>query len=160
MYQRVMKNQKSVIKKTTMTVIMSLIKPYQQTKTFLFLLHPQRKARNVNGILKTGREILQKKMRSCGEAYQTHSKNKKMRQKRQVRYPCKDCKLKCPSKFTEEEGIQIFLSYWSLGEFQKQREYINKLLVAVVPQYRYIRVGGTRKPRDKNNAYYFVKEGK
>lgn len=103
------------------------------------------------------RNIL-KKSRNSGQAYETHSKNKIIREQRKIKPPCtQKCKLKCSNKFTDEERLQLFSKYWSLGDINKQREYINNSMQAIVPRYRYTRVGGTRSQRQHNNAFYFRK---
>ena len=65
--------------------------------------------------------------------------------------------MKCSTKFTDEERLQLFSTYWSLGDLNKQREYINNSMETIMPRYRYTRVGGTRNPRQHNNAFYFNK---
>ncbi|CAG9818119.1 unnamed protein product [Phaedon cochleariae] len=80
--------------------------------------------------------------------------------KREMKAPCGGkCKLQCSSKFNQEERQQVFSAYWSLGNIEKQIDFINNSMTVIVPQYRYIRVGGTRNQRQNNNAYYFIRQG-
>lgn len=63
-----------------------------------------------------------KKARNCGQQYISTSKSKKIIKARTMKEPCNNtCKLKCASKFTEEARINIFESFWALGESQRQR---------------------------------------
>ncbi|XP_073969707.1 uncharacterized protein [Rhodnius prolixus] len=99
-----------------------------------------------------------KKARNSGEAYQTHSQSKSIRGPRKLKPPCgQHCKLKCSTKFTAEERMQLFSTYWALGDLNKQRDYIKNSMETIMPRYRYTRVGGTRNARQHNNAFYFNK---
>ena len=37
---------------------------------------------------------------------------------------CKSCKYKCPSKVSEERRKQIFNSCWSLGSYERQKDFV------------------------------------
>lgn len=101
------------------------------------------------------RNIL-KKARNTGKAYETHTSSKKIKNERKMKPACGEkCKLKCSEKFAEEERLKIFSEYWALGDIQKQRQFISNSMQAVQPKYRYIRIGGTRSPRQNNNSFYF-----
>lgn len=54
------------------------------------------------------------------------------------------CTIKCSSKITEDERMQIFISFWDLGDLEKQRQYIANNMEAIQPRYQYVRIGGTR----------------
>ncbi|XP_014278948.1 uncharacterized protein [Halyomorpha halys] len=104
---------------------------------------------------------ISKQLRNSGEAYETYSKNKKIRKCREIKAPCGEkCKLKCSAQINEKERQEIFSAYWSLGNIEKQREFINNSMTRIEPKYRYIRVTDSRNPRQRNNAYYFTREGK
>ncbi|XP_055846446.1 eukaryotic translation initiation factor 5B-like [Episyrphus balteatus] len=96
-----------------------------------------------------------KRKRNTGEAYQIQSSNK-IREERKVREGCSEkCKLKCPSNFKEDDRNKIFQAYWSMGDIQKQREFIHKNMSIISPKYRYTK--NAEKPRDNNNAFFFSK---
>lgn len=105
---------------------------------------------------------LQKKLRNEGKQYVMHTKDKKEREERKVKPPCREkCRLKCSMKFTEEQRMSIFASYWELGDIDRQRQFIANSIDEIVPRYRYVRVGGTRTQRKPNNAFYFkLNEGR
>ena len=105
---------------------------------------------------------LQKKLRNEGKRYVMHTKEKKGREERKVKPPCgESCRLKCSTKFTEEQRMSIFAAYWELGDIDKQRQFIASSMDQIVPKYRYVRVGGTRQQRKPNNAFYFkLNEGR
>lgn len=85
-----------------------------------------------------------------------HTAGKKVREDRKMGPPCTEkCKIKCSIKFTEKERMQIFTYYWDLGDVTKQRQFIANNMEPIQPKYQYVRVGGTRKKRDNNNAFYF-----
>lgn len=95
-----------------------------------------------------------KKLRNTGKKYETNQK--KIKNERSLKPPCTEkCKIKCTSKLTEDDRLKFFKSYWDLGEINKQRQFINNSMELIKPKYRYERVGGTRKKRSFNNAFYF-----
>ncbi|XP_063591931.1 uncharacterized protein LOC134769019 [Penaeus indicus] len=105
---------------------------------------------------------LHKKLRNEGKRYVMHTKDRKEREERKVKPPCKEkCRLKCSMKFTEEQRMSIFASYWELGDIDRQRQFIANSIDEIVPRYRYVRIGGTRQQRKPNNAFYFkLNEGR
>lgn len=105
------------------------------------------------------RNIL-KQARNTGKAYESHTATKKIRPERKLKPGCSDaCKLQCSLAFNENDRTFIFNSYWDLGDIELQRQFISNCIQTVQPRYRYVRVGGTRKPRDNNRSYYFKKDG-
>lgn len=93
-------------------------------------------------------------LRNTGQAYKTASR--KIKDERKMKEPCGDkCRLQCKSKVSEDERMLLFKNYWALGDNKKQWEYISKSMTIITPKYRYIREGGTRKPRQKNHAFHF-----
>lgn len=85
-----------------------------------------------------------------------HTADEKVREERKMRPPCTEkCRLECSKKFTEDERMKIFASYWELGDIAKQRQFIVNNMELIEPTYRYIRVGAIRKNRDYNNAFHF-----
>lgn len=72
---------------------------------------------------------LVKQLRNSGQAYTSVSKSKKAFDKRSLKQPCGDkCRLKCSSKFTNDERQMILDEYWGLGELEKQRSFLLKIL--------------------------------
>lgn len=100
---------------------------------------------------------IDKKLRNKGQLYESHCASKKMRKERQMKSPCKEtCKLKCSSKFNDENRKELFSGFWELGDIERQRQFISNSMQTIQPKYRYIRQGGTRSPRNNNNASYFI----
>ena len=107
------------------------------------------------------RRDVQKRLRNQGKAYAMKSKFRKEREERKLKRPCNEkCRLKCSSKFMEEERRSIFTSYWNLSDITKQREFIRNSIEEVQTRYRYIRVGGTRERRRPKSGFYLVKNCK
>ena len=44
--------------------------------------------------------------------------------KRMLKQPCSNCKFKCGTVFTEENRQKIFDSFWSLGAYERQNDFI------------------------------------
>lgn len=100
---------------------------------------------------------IDKKLRNKGQLYESHCASKKMRKERQMKSPCKEtCKLKCSSKFNDENRKELFSGFWELGDIERQRQFISNSMQTIQPKYRYIRQGGIRSPRNNNNAFYFI----
>ena len=38
--------------------------------------------------------------------------------------PCKSCKYKCTSRISNESRQQIFYSFWSLGAYERQKDFV------------------------------------
>lgn len=71
--------------------------------------------------------------------------------------PCNEkCKLKCDTKFTEDQRKSIFETYWKLGSIDKQRNFLDKNICDITPKYRYTKSGSNR---SKNIKYTFQVEG-
>lgn len=98
---------------------------------------------------------LAKRARNSGTSYTSSSSSKKVFEERKLLPPCNDkCKLKCPTKITEDQRNLIFKDYWSLGDLQRQRDFLLSSISEIRPLYRYVRENRTRE-RSHNNAYYF-----
>ena len=83
----------------------------------------------------------------------------KIREERKVKEECSEkCKLKCPSNFNEDDRKNIFQAYWSMGDVNKQNEFIHKNMSTISPKYRCTK--NSEKPRDNNNAFHFSKNNK
>lgn len=142
-----------------------------------FQAYKKRKVINPTEIQKSGKkkkrnpEMWQKNqakiLRNKGEAYisiqikknedGTKSKLKKVRPKKSVQPPCAEkCRLKCFAKISNETRAQIFNEYYSLGNIEKQREYIASNMSSVNPKYKYSNAEHPRKP---NNAFFFIMSG-
>lgn len=101
---------------------------------------------------------INKKLRNTGQAYNSSSKSGRSYEKRVMKQPCGEkCKLKCTTKITETERQRIFSDYWSLGDIERQRDFIKSSMTTIVPKYRYIKEGSIRQP---NNAFHFSIAGK
>lgn len=100
---------------------------------------------------------IDKKLRNKGQLYESHCASKKLRKERQMKSPCKEtCKRKCSSKFNDENRKELFSGLWELSDIERQRQYISNSMQIIQPKDRYIRQGGTRSPRNNNNAFYFI----
>lgn len=90
-------------------------------------------------------------LRNSGQSYES-SRTKTKMNPRQMKPPCTEkCIMKCFTKIMEDDRRQIFLSYWNLGDLQKQRYFISSCLT-VQPKYRYVREGSHR---SMNSAFFF-----
>lgn len=124
----------------------------------LILGSPLKKGRKRKKQPEKWKANLIKKKRNSGKEYETHTLSKKVRPARKMKTPCVEtCKFKCFQNFSEEERKQLFTLYWGLGDIEKQRQYICNCMAIVEPRYRYVRIGGTKGPRQPNNAFYFKK---
>nr|CAI5833693.1 unnamed protein product [Callosobruchus analis] len=96
-----------------------------------------------------------KKARNCGKPYVSSSKTKKEFGPRKLAAPCDSqvCRLQCSSKISQADREKIFSDYWSLGDLQRQRDYLLACIETVAPKYRYTREGSNRR---MNNAFYFI----
>ncbi|XP_068209112.1 uncharacterized protein [Palaemon carinicauda] len=102
----------------------------------------------------------QKQLRNAGKAYTMHTNKKTMRTERGMKPPCGEkCRLNCSSKIDEEARMEIFNSYWDLGELSLQRQFIANSITAIESTYRYVRIGGSRQPRALNSAFNFHVNG-
>ncbi|XP_039301648.1 uncharacterized protein LOC111046358, partial [Nilaparvata lugens] len=45
-------------------------------------------------------------------------------EQRTIKEVCNNCRMKCASKFTEDERLAIFTEFWNLGEIDRQRDFI------------------------------------
>lgn len=107
------------------------------------------------------RRYMLKRAINCGEKYETHSSEKKIRNERKMKPTSTDkCKMQRATKFTEDQRQKLFTDYWKLGDIEKQRQLISNSMVSVELKYRYIRIGGTRNQRGLNNAFHFYLDGK
>ncbi|XP_050312713.1 uncharacterized protein LOC126747852 [Anthonomus grandis grandis] len=71
-----------------------------------------------------------------------------------IQSPCNEkCRLKCYIKILEEQRLHIFNEYYSLGDINKQREYISSNMTSINSKYKY---SNTEQPRNPNNAFHFI----
>jgi hypothetical protein len=61
------------------------------------------------------------------------------------------CRLKCFSKFTEENRQKIFVQYWEMGNLQRQRDLIIGAIEFIKPKYGYDKAESVRR---LNNAFH------
>ncbi|XP_068221553.1 uncharacterized protein [Palaemon carinicauda] len=108
----------------------------------------------------TWKRIKQKQLRNAGKAYTMHTKEKTMWTERRMKPPCGEKRrLNCSSKIDEEARMEIFNSYWDLGELSLLRQFIANSITAIEPTYRYVRIGRSRQPRALNSAFNFHVNG-
>lgn len=94
-----------------------------------------------------------KVLRNSGKAYLSMAKSKKQIPARLVRPPCGEkCRLKCKNKIDEVTRQQLFDAYWSLGNLERQREFVVRHSQEIKPKYRY---SSTQNLRALNTAFYF-----
>lgn len=99
------------------------------------------------------RKNVVKKLRNTGKSYVSSSKSNKFIEAKKLLPPCGEkCKLKCFTKFTEENRQSIFDDYWKLGDIDKQRYFLSSSMKIVKPKYRYVRENSHRR---ENNSFYF-----
>lgn len=88
---------------------------------------PKRKLRNINN----WRANAAKKAKNYGMA--GISKTCKPIKKRQMGIGCGKCRYDCQLKITIDERRKIFEDYWSLGDHQRQWDFIDRLTVSSQP---------------------------
>lgn len=102
----------------------------------------------------------QKQLQNAGKAYTMHTKEKTMRTERRLKPPCGEkCRLISSSKIDEEARMEVFNSYWDLGELSLQCQFLANSITAIEPTYRYVSIGGSRQPRALNRAFHFHVNG-
>lgn len=87
---------------------------------------PKKNSRKRQRNLTKWRRNVIKKARNCGEEYTDWKGN--VCPKRQQKNACTNCRQKCSEKFSVEERRQIFENYWQLGDVNRQRDFIAKLV--------------------------------
>lgn len=103
-----------------------------------------------------------KYLKNTGQAY-TSTRGKAMPEKN-IRPPCKStCRLSCSNKFSTDDRNVIFKTYWCLGSFQRQRDFLASCVKQVEPEFRTIKIrkGGdaNRNCRKPNTSYFLVNNG-
>ncbi|CAH2009765.1 unnamed protein product [Acanthoscelides obtectus] len=110
---------------------------------------PRRRKMNVDAWQKN----IAKRQRNRGLEY-ISSSSKRVIKSREMGPPCQNCRLKCNEKISSEERKLIFSDYWSLGDLQRQRDYLAKCMESVTCRYQY-----KNSRRASNNAFYFFIRG-
>lgn len=99
---------------------------------------------------------ISKQLRNSGKEYRS-LKTGKLVPPKKILPPCKaTCKLKCTTKFSEEDRQQYFKDFWELGSLERQRHFILDHMQNIQPKYRHV-VIDRKKERSLNKAYYFTK---
>lgn len=138
----------------------SSIKANTSKESTLIIVSPAKKGIKRKKRPETWKRNKQKQLRNTGKAYSMHTNKKETRAERTLKPPCSEkCRLNCSSKINQEHRMEIFTSYWNLGDLTMQRQYLANSITPIEPSYRYIRVGGSRQPRAMNNAFYFHVNG-
>ncbi|XP_050500075.1 uncharacterized protein LOC126880315 [Diabrotica virgifera virgifera] len=92
------------------------------------------------------RKAVAKTLRNSGQEYLSASRNRRVIPARKMGSPCTtQCRLKCADHISEEIRKQIFDSYWAMGSLTRQREFIARSMVPVIPKYQYKMVNSNRK---------------
>lgn len=73
----------------------------------------------------TWRRNVIKASRNSGKEYK--SWKDKLQPSRKIKDPC-NCRMKCNEKISEKERKSIFGHYWNLGDINRQRDFISKLV--------------------------------
>ncbi|XP_050516575.1 putative protein TPRXL [Diabrotica virgifera virgifera] len=76
-------------------------------------------------------------LRNSGKSYLSNSKKEMtIVPAKSLKAPCSEkCKQNCVQKITETQRQQIFDNYWTMGDLQRQREFILRHLSVVEPRY-------------------------
>lgn len=81
---------------------------------------PRLTRKRVNNSKRYAKKI-QKEQKDKGEEY--HTINGKKILPKSPKPPC-SCRQKCFEKFSEDERIQLNRSYWAMGDYTRQRDYL------------------------------------
>ncbi|CAF4891560.1 unnamed protein product [Pieris macdunnoughi] len=94
----------------------------------------------------------QKIKRNLGQSYvAVHSK--KLAPARSIKPPCgQNCTLKCADRINDARSLDIFNTFWALGDRQLQMMYILSNCTKITPKYKYT---NAENPRNPNHAFYF-----
>lgn len=92
----------------------------------------------------------EKILRNRGQAYYSFRSNK-VCPSRSIK-PAWDCKLKCLERINNAKRLELFNSYWKLGNVDLHRAYIRSCMEEVQPKYRYMQA----RQRRLNRAFYFT----
>lgn len=127
-----------------------------QTSSSTLPISPHNKVKKRQRIPEKWSRNVRQKLRNSGKEYKMSNKNK-TRPAKSVKAACTEkCKLRCFNNFSEQDRQNIFSSYWSLANIEKQRQFIHNSMVTNEPRYRYVREGGIRPVRQKNMKYFFT----
>lgn len=120
------------------------------TAEIVILTSPSKKGRKRKKNPHNWKSAVIKQKRNRGEEYEMRNRNKTIRAARQIKSPCAEsCKFSCFTNFSEDERKRLFSIYWELGDIELQRQFLVNCMKTIEPQYRYIRIGGTRAQRQK-----------
>ncbi|KAJ8949762.1 hypothetical protein NQ314_008115 [Rhamnusium bicolor] len=73
-----------------------------------------------------------------------------------MRFACgENCRLKCSTKFSEDERLHIFQQFWLLGDIHGRGSLLQQM-ATINPKYRYPKT--TEGCRNNNKAFYFQKK--
>lgn len=68
------------------------------------------------------KKSVRKRLRLSGQEYK--SSTGKIMEEIKMRPPCKGCRFKCTTMVSEENRKQIFNSFWSLGSYESQKDFV------------------------------------
>lgn len=84
----------------------------------------ERKARKRVKNQKNWQRNKMKKLKNSGKSYTDWRGND--RPERKLKDPCRNCRLKCVEKISEELRYSVFKAFWDLEDINRQRDYIAK----------------------------------
>lgn len=80
-----------------------------------------------------------KRLRNEGQEYISSAKSKRVVAKK-IKEPCNEkCRLKCTTKFTDQDRLLLFNKYYSLSNITRKRDFLSKNMDLISPKYRYPR---------------------
>lgn len=97
-----------------------------------------------------------KTKRNKGESY-INWKNKVVLEKT-MKNGCESCRLKCQNKFSKDQRLAIFKTYWNLGDINRQRDFILRHITVKDPKQRRVREskGCENMSNRKHTVFYFL----
>ena len=97
-------------------------------KSAKFITPVKRKlARKRKSTPENWKKNIRKRLRLSGQEYK--SSTGKIIQEKTMIQPCKSCRFKCTSNFSEENRKQIFSSFWSLASYERQKDFVCSCVV-------------------------------
>ncbi|KAJ8915389.1 hypothetical protein NQ315_008276 [Exocentrus adspersus] len=80
------------------------------------------------------------KLRNEGKEYVSSAKSKRIVSAKKIKEPCNEkCRLKCTTKFTDQDRLLLFNEYYGLSSINRKRDFLSKNMDLINPKYRYQR---------------------
>ncbi|KAJ8892663.1 hypothetical protein PR048_005244 [Dryococelus australis] len=116
-----------------------------------------RKGRRKKAVPREWHRNIEKMKIQTGQEHQTRSCN--VRQAKSCKQnDCTKCARKCSYNFSEDDLMEINMSYWILADIKKQRQYLNSLIIET--DKAVVRTKETISRRQKTRQFYVVKDNK